>query len=67
MRAVKHWTLIRLDATPAANGVPPPSRARGELAVLVVGGYRKVVLAMAARAAERKRPAGLRARGVFVD
>lgn len=62
MRAVQCWKPILVEAKPAANAMLPVSRARGEVMVLVVGSYRKVVLA----AAKRKRPASLRARGVFV-
>lgn len=63
MRAVQRWRPIVVEAKPAANALLPVSRARGEVMVLVVGSYRKVVLA----GAKRKRPAGLRARGVFAD
>jgi hypothetical protein len=53
MRSVKRWSVTVVEAKPAANGTLPTLRARGEVAVLVVGTYRKVVLAMAAKARRR--------------
>lgn len=39
------WTPITVPVRPAANELLPGSRSRGEVGILEVGSYRKVVLA----------------------
>lgn len=42
---VMRWMPIRVLVRPAANELLPGTRSRGEVGILEVGGYRKVVLA----------------------
>jgi hypothetical protein len=53
MRGMRHWTPIAVAVKTAANERLPASRSRGELDVLIVDGYRKVVLAIANRPQRR--------------
>lgn len=48
------WSPKIVAVKPAANDRLPVSRARGEVSVEVVGGYRRVVLAASARATCRR-------------
>lgn len=50
---MKHWMPIAVAVRPAANQLLPGSRSRGEVDILVVGEYRKVVLATAGRTRRR--------------
>lgn len=42
---MKHWMPAIVTVKPASNERLPRSHSRGEVAILVVGRYRKVVLA----------------------
>lgn len=48
------WAPTTVAAKPAANEVLPGSRSRGEVGILVVGAYRKVVLASPGNATRRR-------------
>jgi hypothetical protein len=48
MPVMTRWMLIAVPVKPAANERLPGSRSRGEVGILEVGRYRKVVLAAAA-------------------
>ena len=50
---MKHWMLATITAKPAANQLLLGSRSRGEVDIVVVEGYRKVVLALASRPRRR--------------
>ena len=54
MHAMTRWTPTTLDAKPAANETLPGSRRRGEVGILVVGAYRKVVLAVSGQRTRRR-------------
>jgi hypothetical protein len=53
MRGMMQWKTVAVVVRIAANELLPASRTRGELDVLVVDGYRKVVLAIANRPQRR--------------
>jgi hypothetical protein len=48
------WTPTILAVKPAANEILPGSRSRGEVGILVIGAYRKVVLAGSAKRTRRR-------------
>jgi hypothetical protein len=50
---MKHWMAATIAAKPASNELLPGSRSRGEVDILIVDGYRKVVLAIANRPRRR--------------
>lgn len=50
---MKPWMPIAVPVKAAANERLPGSRARGDVGILEVGRYRKVVLAAPARPTER--------------
>jgi hypothetical protein len=50
---MKRWMPRIIPVSAAANEVLPGVRARGEVGILEVGRYRKVVLAAPARPTER--------------
>lgn len=47
------WMPVIVEAKRASNELLPGSRSRGEVGILVVDGYRKVVLAIAQRTRRR--------------
>jgi hypothetical protein len=53
MRDMMQWKPVVVAVRIAANERLPASRTRGELDVLIVDGYRKVVLAIANRPQRR--------------
>lgn len=46
---MKRWMPVIVEAKPSSNELLPGSRGRGTVAIRVVDGYRKVVLAIAQR------------------
>lgn len=48
------WMPIGVPVKPAANELLPGMRSRGEVGILEVGAYRKVVLAAAGKATRRR-------------
>ncbi|HYX65639.1 MAG TPA: hypothetical protein VE935_15595 [Burkholderiales bacterium] len=46
---MKRWRPVVVEAKPSNNELLPGSRSRGAVGILVVDGYRKVVLAIAQR------------------
>ena len=46
---MKRWRPVIVEAKPSSNELLPGSRSRGVVGILVVDGYRKVVLAIAQR------------------
>ena len=53
MRGMKRWVPIIVEARQASNELLPGSRSRGEVGIVLVGGHRKVVLAIAQRTRRR--------------
>ena len=51
---MKHWMPTRISIKPASNERLPGSHSRGEVAILVVGAYRKVVLAKPEKSTRRR-------------
>ena len=51
---MSRWTPTTLAVKPAANEVLPGSRSRGEVGILVIGAYRKVVLAGSGKLTRRR-------------
>lgn len=49
-----HWLPTTVPARPASNELLPGTRSRGELDILEVGAYRKVVLATPAKPTQRR-------------
>jgi hypothetical protein len=53
MPVMTRWMPIAVPVKPAANERLPGSRSRGEVGILEVGRYRKVVLAAAGKPTRR--------------
>ena len=51
---MNRWMPTTLAVKPAANEILPGSRSRGEVGILVVGAYRKVVLAASGKRTRRR-------------
>lgn len=51
---MKHWMLATVEVKCASNEHLPGSHSRGEVAILVIGPYRKVVLANPAKPTRRR-------------